>query len=708
MQKISNIWRAAYGILCCCILGLIVVACKRGKENVIVQHWELMRDILESAIAQLSGYSKKGFLMKLFGAVEADTVFVDIDNEMTQCVQDITLALQVEGSVCDEERTVAQENRDAQLYNMICDIQKKFDAAGGLLGVQHLNQKELAKLTAEIGIRDTVTLAEEVPDCVSHMEAFTAKVVSDVEDVKKKIAESDPYLSSLTLMMSAVSIPSSTDMMITHALREKIVIDRTKLLGSGAFGSVYGGVYSGQTVAVKVFNSALFSSGSMEKHLKREITLHLEASKCLGVVQVLGVALHPNEYVDFACVVMERAIGSLHDAVHSNNPCIGASLFVLLPLMQQIGSAMEFIGSTGLIHRDIKSSNVLLFKSKDSRNGICAKICDFGLSKSNSNGLTVTSSADMSKAKGSPAYMAPEVFDAIYSSASDVYAYSIMLNEVLSGQVPYKDVQSLPELIKGVCTNNKRPAIYNAKGAIGDSLRFLITSCWHKDPLRRQNFSNITAVLASLMQASLEVCIHGSNGADKVLLQSLCLTATVLPQYTANMEKTVLEQSSATTTDKFHIDNYASSTDKRLLTPIPKTGISNIHHNRPLESLSVGEVGGLMELMQLPLADMFSTKRVSGLMLSYCEDANDLISSHYGISSKGIANGLMRQIEIWKVNGVPIDGKLIDGKPIDGKPIDEKPINGKLIDGKVIDGKLIDGKLIDGKTCIFRFNEMPR
>ena len=342
------------------------------------------------------------------------------------------------------------------------------------------------------------------------------------------------------------------------------------------------------------------------------MSIHLKVSDCPGVVRILAVSLQPSVFSEGPCIVMEQALGSLHDAVHKGSILKDRSIFTKLPLLQQVASAMECISSTNLVHRDIKPSNVLLFKDT-SKIGVCAKLCDFGLSKSMNND-SMSGSVGIA-VKGSPAFMGPEVFDANYSSASDVYAYAIMMNVVLSGEKPFPDAPTFAQLMTNV-RSKKRPKLYSAIGTIGDALRKLIIMCWQQDPMKRWLFSDITVKLSTIMGCSLDIARHGSSGGDS--------------------ETTMLINSLATTV-----------TDDTTC--------------RSLSSLSVNEVGELMDAVQLNnLKEGLIKRNVTGKVLSLCHNATDLQSAEYGISSTVLAGELISMINEWKENGVP-DGMLRDG-----------------------------------------------
>jgi hypothetical protein len=74
---------------------------------------------------------------------------------------------------------------------------------------------------------------------------------------------------------------------------------------------------------------------------------------------------------------------------------------------------------------------------------------------------------------------------------------------------------------------------------------------------------------------------------------------------------------------------------------------------RQLQDLSASDLSALLDSMQLDaVKDILMTRKVTGRLLSYCEEADDLMAPEYGLSSKGLARGLMAQIKIWKAEGV--------------------------------------------------------
>ena len=117
-----------------------------------------------------------------------------------------------------------------------------------------------------------------------------------------------------------------------------------------------------------------------------------------------------------------------------------------LPTLQDIATiylqlldAVEYAHDEGLIHRDIKSSNVLL----DARRGGVPYVylADFGLVRTSKN-LELEETGKpipLDQVPGTPHYMAPEQTRGIVTPATDIYALGVLLYQVLTGELPYDD-----------------------------------------------------------------------------------------------------------------------------------------------------------------------------------------------------------------------------------------------------------------------------
>ncbi len=203
-----------------------------------------------------------------------------------------------------------------------------------------------------------------------------------------------------------------------------------RILGSGASGVVYG-VHDSHTerrVALKVlWERASVGDPALER-LKRELRAaqHAPNPHCVTVYDLLFVQDHP-------AILMEWVDG---ETLRARILGRGALPFEeATALAEQVLEAAAHLHAVGVVHRDIKSGNVMLASDGT------AKLGDFGLAKGETVGATLT---ETGVALGTPGYMAPEVIrGGSATPASDLYSMGAMLFEMLTGRMPFQGSSAL-------------------------------------------------------------------------------------------------------------------------------------------------------------------------------------------------------------------------------------------------------------------------
>ncbi|POM61602.1 TKL protein kinase [Phytophthora palmivora] len=158
----------------------------------------------------------------------------------------------------------------------------------------------------------------------------------------------------------------------------------------------------------------------VDEALKQEFMdelLVMSKLKHPNVVSLIGACLEPPNL----CMVMELCDYSLHHLLHGTNTYLSPQQ--LTRMAGDIANGMRFLHSRkpAVIHRDLKSANVLLDPK-----GV-AKLCDFGLVR------TKFTSA------GTPCYMPPELLSGHpFSKSVDVYMFGILLWEIFSRDIPFR------------------------------------------------------------------------------------------------------------------------------------------------------------------------------------------------------------------------------------------------------------------------------
>jgi eukaryotic-like serine/threonine-protein kinase len=176
--------------------------------------------------------------------------------------------------------------------------------------------------------------------------------------------------------------------------------------------------------------------------------------------------------------------------------------------MAQVAQAVSHAHGKGVLHRDLKPANILL--DADGR----PKVSDFGLAKllddalleradssvmqADHNLLTEDSTLTLpGRQPGTPAYMAPEQFDARWGAVglpADVWALGAILYELLAGRRPFPG-DTRVELQRRICQEPPAPPIL--PNTHGDArLNRLARRCLDKDPARRPTAAELADALA--------------------------------------------------------------------------------------------------------------------------------------------------------------------------------------------------------------------
>ncbi|XP_037819966.1 mitogen-activated protein kinase kinase kinase 13 isoform X2 [Lucilia sericata] len=234
-------------------------------------------------------------------------------------------------------------------------------------------------------------------------------------------------------------------------------------LGSGAQGAVFSGKLKNEIVAVKKV-----------KDVKETDIKHLRKLDHENIIKFKGVCTQSPVF----CIIMEFCpYGPLQNILKEEEVMLPSRL---VSWSKQIALGMQYLHSHKIIHRDLKSPNILI-----STNEI-VKISDFGTSREWNEISTKMSFA------GTVAWMAPEVIrNEPCSEKVDIWSYGVVLWEMLTCEIPYKDVDS-SAIIWGVGNNSLKLPI---PSSCPDGFKLLVKLCWNTKPRNRPSFRQILSHL---------------------------------------------------------------------------------------------------------------------------------------------------------------------------------------------------------------------
>ncbi|KAF1322695.1 Tkl protein kinase, partial [Globisporangium splendens] len=333
------------------------------------------------------------------------------------------------------------------------------------------------------------------------------------EELKKRIEENlsrlslgddderSPTAASMSMRSSGDTSTDSENVNLAEKLGVLQMVDKNEIknewkldlaeirlekpVGSGRSGNTYSAWWRGTRVAAKVVNTADQNGGLGEEILNefhREVAV-VSKLRHPNIVLFLGAAINPPRY----CLVFEfMENGTLTDLIRARKAPID-----FFQIAREMAAGMNYLHLCSIMHRDLKSGNVLL----DSHGTV--KISDFGLSCVLEIGK---SSADLTAETGTYRWMAPEVIrHEPYSTKADVYSFGVVLWEMITKDQPFRGMTPIQAAF-AVARQQMRPALpRHTPLKIGE----LVEHCWHQDPARRPDFSAILEALP-LVKSSLK------------------------------------------------------------------------------------------------------------------------------------------------------------------------------------------------------------
>ncbi|XP_075100653.1 uncharacterized protein LOC107800226 isoform X1 [Nicotiana tabacum] len=287
-------------------------------------------------------------------------------------------------------------------------------------------------------------------------------------------------------------VDTDTDCLDYEILWEDLTIGEH--IGQGSCGTVYHGLWFGSDVAVKVFSKQEYSDEVIYS-FRQEVSL-MKRLRHPNILLFMG-AVTSSQHL---CIVTEfLPRGSLFRLLQRNASKLEWRRRIHMAL--DIARGMNYLHhfSPPIIHRDLKSSNLLVDKNWT------VKVGDFGLSRLKHETYLTTKSG-----KGTPQWMAPEVLrNEPSDEKADIYSFGVILWELATKKIPWENLNSM-QVIGAVGFMNQQldiPKDVNPQWAS------IIESCWHSEPQLRPTFLELVDNLKDLLRQ----CAIQAQAAGNVL-----------------------------------------------------------------------------------------------------------------------------------------------------------------------------------------------
>ncbi|XP_063072901.1 serine/threonine-protein kinase B-raf isoform X2 [Engraulis encrasicolus] len=258
-------------------------------------------------------------------------------------------------------------------------------------------------------------------------------------------------------------------------------------IGSGSFGTVYKGKWHGD-VAVKMLNVTAPTPQQLQA-FKNEVGV-LRKTRHVNILLFMGYTTKPQ----LAIVTQWCEGSSLYHHLHIIETKF--EMIKLIDIARQTAQGMDYLHAKSIIHRDLKSNNIFLHED------LTVKIGDFGLATVKSRW---SGSHQFEQLSGSILWMAPEVIRLQdknpYSFQSDVYAFGIVLYELMSGALPYSNINNRDQIIFMVGRGYLSPDLSKVRSNCPKAMKRLMAECLKKKREERPLFPQILASIELLARS---------------------------------------------------------------------------------------------------------------------------------------------------------------------------------------------------------------
>ena len=246
------------------------------------------------------------------------------------------------------------------------------------------------------------------------------------------------------------------------------------------------------SLALKAIRREHGTNARTIERFKREINLARQVTHPnVSRIYEFGAEQRGGEDVLFLTMELLEGV-TLHQRIEEEGPLDAARA---MPLARQMAAGLAAAGRAGVVHRDFKSGNVMLVAASEAGGGERVVITDFGMARVASGGSESRIVTHEDLVVGSPAYMAPEqIEDGPLTPATDVYAFGVVLYEMVTGRFPFEAETALATALMRL--NEPPPPPRRFAPDLDARWNRTILRCLERDPGRR--FASASEVVAAL------------------------------------------------------------------------------------------------------------------------------------------------------------------------------------------------------------------
>ena len=276
-------------------------------------------------------------------------------------------------------------------------------------------------------------------------------------------------------------------------------------IGSGGMSTVYKGIHEtlGYPVAIKVLHPGMAGDKSFIARFEREAKA-ASALRNNNIASVIDFGSEDDIYFIVMEFVEGEDLGQILNRIKEAVPEYGVfPIEIVLSLLEEVAYGLKDAHEQGIIHRDIKPTNILLHKRGE------VKIADFGLARDTGD-VSRLSDQDLTvpgTVVGTPSFMSPEqAAGRELDSRTDIFSLGVMVYQLLMGEKPFQGATAA-EVQEAIITQDPPALTIERCPLLTEEVQNMVTRMLAKDPNRR--FQNMDQLLRSLSECMESVDTTG-------------------------------------------------------------------------------------------------------------------------------------------------------------------------------------------------------
>jgi serine/threonine-protein kinase len=296
---------------------------------------------------------------------------------------------------------------------------------------------------------------------------------------------------------------NTDDPLIGVTLAGKYLVE--EMIKRGGMGAVYRGkhVLMDKRVAIKVLRPSLAMDDDVVARFSREA----KAASRISHPHAVSVTDFGEGENGVVFLVMEYLDGqTLKEVIKTDG---AMSLERTAEIVRQVSGALDAAHEQGVIHRDLKSDNIMLSQTNG---GDWAKVLDFGIAKiQQPNGVRDIDITAANLVIGTPQYMSPEQCSQSgpIDARSDVYSLGIIIYEMLAGRVPFTGESPTVIMMKQV--QDEPPSLSEARRDLPAAVAAVVSRALAKQPDDRfKSAGELSKALAEASELETGAAVAGA------------------------------------------------------------------------------------------------------------------------------------------------------------------------------------------------------